>query len=466
MVEEVVRVVVATTAPAPAPAPSATARHRRAPVWTGTSLVVLLVLTTVLQRVLVPPGTPPVALALVLVYGAVALLLRAGHLRVDRVRLELFGVAAVAVLVASVAATATGGVISVTSLGLLLVLWAPWVLRVAPGHHHVARRVALAFVNLMVVLAAVGVLMLAVQLAGLWTYEDYPSSWVPGLLQAGFNTSDPIFFGSPVWKSNAFVFLEPSTFSQYCALGAIVSVVLRQAAWKLLVLALGIASTISGTGIMLLGLGLLIALVRAPRLVRPGALVAAGAAVVAVAFTPLASLIVGRVDEPTQVGSSGYLRFVQPYTEVLAGLEAEPVRYLVGAGPGAVQRLLESGRGESVGQAVLYSIIPKAIFEYGVVAGGLFVLFIVLAVLDRSPWPVVPGAVLVLLLFLGGNLLQPQLVATAWLLTSLFADQPAPRPGGPARGRTGRSSPREPLSRQPSRRLTGAPAGPAPTAAR
>ncbi|CAA9436325.1 MAG: hypothetical protein AVDCRST_MAG35-2922 [uncultured Quadrisphaera sp.] len=65
--------------------------------------------------------------------------------------------------------------------------------------------------------------------------------------------------------------------------------------------------------------------------------------------------------------------------------------------------------------------------------------------LDRAPWPVVPGAVLFWLFFLGGNLLLPQTVALAWLLTSLFAEQhdaalparPARRADGAGRRRTG-----------------------------
>ena len=409
---------------------------RHAAPWAGGSLVVLLVLVVLLQRLLIPPGAAPVALVVLLVHVVAALLLLTGRLALDRARTELFGLAALLVLVVSAGAAVTGGSLSVTSLGLLLVLWAPWVLRLPPGHQHVHRRVARAFVRLMVALALVGVAQLGLQLLGLWRYRDYLGTWVPGLIQDGFNTSIPIFFGSPVYKANAFVFLEPSNFSQYCALGILVGLVLREPAWKLLVLGLGLGSAVSGTGIVLLLVGAVLVVLRDPRALRPSVLAASALGVVALLLSPVFPLLLDRVDEPAQTGSSGYLRFVQPFTEVAAGLQDAPVRYVLGAGAGAVQRVLESGKGDTEGQAVLYSVIPKAVFEYGVVAGGVFVLFIALAVLDRAPWAVVPGAVLFWVLFLGGNLLQPQTVAVAWLLTSLFTGQvPGQVPGQPPRAR-------------------------------
>lgn len=414
-----------TTGAVAEPAPAR--RHRQVPRWSGGAVVVLLVLVVVLQRFLVLPGLP-VSLALLLLYVGVAVMALGGHLLLDRMRAELFAVAAVLVLLVTAVAAATGAVVSLTSVGLLLVLWAPWVLRLHPGQQHVQRRTAAALVDLMVVLALVGVGQLLLQFLGVWRYRDHLGDLVPGLLLPGYNTTIPLSYGSPVMKANAFVFLEPSFFSQFCALGALVALVIRQPVWKLLVLVLGVGSAVSGTGIVLLLVGGVLVLLRAPRLLGPGTLLAGGAAACAVLVSPVFPLLLARVGEAAQTGSSGYLRFVQPYTEVAAGLEAAPLRYLLGAGPGSAQRLLESSEGGELGQAVVYAIIPKAIFEYGVVAGGVLVLFIVLAVVDRAPWPVVPGAVLVVLFVLGGNLLAPQTVVVAWLLTSLFTDQ-----GDPAR---------------------------------
>jgi hypothetical protein len=94
------------------------------------------------------------------------------------------------------------------------------------------------------------------QVFGLWAYEDYLKTFVPAqFLAQGYNTSFPMEYGSSIVKANAFVFLEPSFLSQFLALALVVGVIVRVRSWQLLVLALGMASTLSGTGILLLVVG-------------------------------------------------------------------------------------------------------------------------------------------------------------------------------------------------------------------
>lgn len=388
----------------------------------------LLVLVLLLQRVLVPVGADPVPVTILLAYGAVAVLLIGGHLRVDRLRAELLGLAAGMCLLATIVASFLGANPSITSIGLLLVLYVLWTLKVGPGHAATLERVGRNFVRTMVVFALVGVAQLSTQLLGLWTYTDFIGELLPAdFLPRTYNTNIPLVYGSSIYKGNAFVFLEPSFMSQFCALGAIVAIVLRAPSWQVLALVAGVFSAVSGTGIVLLGVGGVLVLVRAGWLIRPVHLVALGLAALAVLLSPVAPLLLDRVGETSQVGSSGYLRFVQPYTEVAGALQAEPIRFLVGAGAGSVERVLPSVRGGQAGQAVVYTIIPKLFFEYGLVAGGLFVLFIVVALLDRGAWRVVPGSVLAAIFVLSGSLLQPHTVIVAWLLTGLWADQREPR---------------------------------------
>jgi hypothetical protein len=135
--------------------------------------------------------------------------------------------------------------------------------------------------------------------------------------------------------------------------------------------------------------------------------------------TPAAPFLLDRRSETTQEGSSGYLRFIQPYTEVIAGLDAEPQRYAIGAGPGSADRLLESGLGGK-GEAVVYTIAPKIVFEYGLAAGTVFVAFLLVSVLRGPPLRVLPGAMIITIFFLSGSLLQPHTIVTAWVLTSIW----------------------------------------------
>ncbi|MGY1716357.1 hypothetical protein ACI78R_17985 [Geodermatophilus sp. SYSU D01106] len=404
---------VATT-PTAAPAPAHWGRADQ--VLLGT-LVTVLVLT---QRIGVPVGDTSISVALPLSYAVIVVLGLRRALAVGRLRLELLVVAMTSVLAVTAYVSYTGGTLSITSLLLLVVIYLPWVLRARTDRgREVVEGAGRAFVRVMLVLATVGIGQFVTQLLGVWDYEDYLGEWVsPQFLIADYNTSIPLAYGVDVFKSNAFLMLEPSAFSQFCALAALIGLLLGVRAWQLLVLVAGLASAVSGTGIILLGVGLVLMALHAPRRLRPAHLLAVAVIAVLALLSPAGPLLLDRTDEINQPQSSGYARFVAPYSEVYDGLAADPVRYLVGAGPGNVERLLASAR-DGLGNDVLYSIIPKLAFEYGILAGGLFVVFLVLTLLDRPAWRVVPGSVLVMVFLLSGALLQPQTAFIAWLLTGL-----------------------------------------------
>lgn len=402
-----------------------------------TGLLVFLVLG---QRFGVTIGESSVSLTIPAVFLVLGVLLWRGRARVDRFRAELFTVAVVGVMTVTAVAGMTGGLPTPTSLMLLLGIHLPWIFRASIVGPDQVRRLGRTFVNLMVGVATVGVLQLGAQLAGLWRWEDLLASVVgEGLLVQDFNDSNALFYDSPVFKSTAFVMLEPSFLAQYCALAVLIGVVLRVRAWQLVVLVAGLASSVSGTGILLLVVGGLLVLFRSPRAFRPSYAVAAGAALALVLLSPVAGLLLDRTDEATQPGTSGYQRFVAPYEETLEGLQDDPERYLLGAGAGGAERLLDSTRAGQLGQAVVYTTVPKLVFEYGLPAGGLFVLFIVVSMVDRVPWRVVPGALLFMTFVLSGALLQAHTAYLAWLLTAFWAgDDPVPatdpRRSGPAAG--------------------------------
>jgi hypothetical protein len=210
--------------------------------------------------------------------------------------------------------------------------------------------------------------------------------------------------------------------SQYCAIAVLIGLTLRVRAWKLLVLVAGLASAVSGTGVILLLIGLVLQLLRAPRVIRPTYAVAGALALALVLVSPVASYLLNRTGEVSQQQSSGYSRFIAPYEQANKGLEKEPERYLVGGGPGSVDRVLPSNR-TGAGTVVLYGVIPKLTFEYGIVAGGLFLIFLVVGMVDGAPFRVLPGAFLVMTFFLSGGLLQPQTAYLAWVFTGLGSSE-------------------------------------------
>ena len=380
-------------------------------------LQITLIVVVVGQRITVPVG--PVALPLFAAFGCILFARLRGGITYNRVRSELYIAAATAIVTVTWFTTWRGDDISLNSLLLLLAIYLPWMFCVAKPFLDLAVPLLRTFVLLMVVLSMVGVAQLTAQLVLGWKYTDYLAQFLPlSWLNQGYNTTNQISYTNTVVKANAFVFLEPSFLYQFCALALIISLLVRAPAWQPLILGLGMASTLSGTGILLLALGIALLVVLVPNRIRPSYLIAGILGLIVVFSTPAANILLDRRAETSQSGSSGSLRFVQPYDEVSRGLADDPLRYVIGAGAGASDRLLESDR--AGGEAVVYTIPAKTAFEYGLVATVLFVLFLLLSIYRGLAMPVLPTVVMFMIFFLSGSMLQPHTVFTAWLLTSIW----------------------------------------------
>ena len=372
------------------------------------------------QRIALPLGAFPISLPLVATYAFVLFARLRGGVRYNRVRSELFIGAAGAVMLASFLASLFGSnSVSVNSVILLLMIYLPWVFCISNQFRDLFVPLARFYTRIMLVCAAIGVFQLGSQYAGVWVYTDYLKQFVPAnFLVQNYNTSYQLAWNDPTTKANAFVFLEPSFLCQYLALALVIALLIRAPAWQPALLGIGMASTLSGTGIILLVISVALMVVVAPNRIRPAYVLAGGLGLAIVFATPAADILLSRKDETSQQGSSGYIRFVQPYTEVANGLSDHVERLFVGAGPGSADRLLTSFR--SGGDAVVYTIAPKLAFEYGLVAMVIFVAFLMVSVYRGPPVPVLPTAMLIMIFFLSGSLLQPHTVALAWLLTSVW----------------------------------------------
>jgi hypothetical protein len=404
-----------------------------------TSLCSLVVVIVVGQRFALPLGGQVLPVTLLAAYAVGVLLLCRGVLMLDRLRLELFVLAAGACATAAYVGLwgAEQAPVSLPSMVLLFVVYGLWLLRRRGPYAEVNESVLRAYTRTMLVLSGLGVLQMAGQYTGAWRYKDYIGSWVPPtFLLQDYNTSAPTAYLSSIYRGNAFVFLEPSFLSQYCALAILIALVRRAPAWQLLVLAAGLASAVSGTGFLLLAAGLLVVVVRRRSAIRPSYIAVGIVAAGVLLATPFADGLLGRVGEFGKSGTSASLRFVQPYTETVRGLDEAPSRYYVGAGPGTSERLLLSNRGASIGQAVTYTTAPKLIFEYGLIAGGLFLLFLVVALFRGAPVPVVPAALFVMTWILSGALLQAHTAVLVWLLTVVWGHREGPRPSTGSDGPT------------------------------
>jgi hypothetical protein len=380
----------------------------------------LMVLALVfLQRFAVPVvGT---ALVLPIVLAILAWLAVDGALVFDSRRTALYLLAIGGCLTSTILATAIfRDQWSLKSLALLVLLYVPFCFRLRVRLRHLYRPL-LEFFNWVMVVAAVAALgQWLAQLAG-WTYSDLLGFVPKGFLLGTYNTSYPITYGSSLWKSNGVVFLEPSFCSQFLAIALVGQLILGGKRWRLALYSAALLTTVTGTGIILVMVGLVVLAVRrgpAWTAKMTLVLVLVGAAI---SVTPLGAIVAQRSSEPGTRNSSGNARFVAPYLLVQAGLADDVPTMLVGRGPGVISRSTGSEVFNQQDVEANYPAIPKLAAEYGLIATAIFCAFVVTALTSGTPSPTMSAAMLLVYFVLSGSLLQPHTVYAAYLFTSLFA---------------------------------------------
>lgn len=397
---------------------------------TTRALKVIVLSVVLLQRFAVP-GLD-VALCAPIVLAVTGYLLLEGALVRDTRNTEGYLVAvACCCVAATLSTTFFGAHPSLTSLALLVVLYVPFCFRLRAAAAQLLPALLEFFNQIMAVLAVVAIVEWAAQFAGRQLTD--PFAKLPrALLVQGFNTSYPIHYGSRILKANAVVFLEPSFCSQFLALAIIVQLLIGGRRWRLPLYGVALATTLSGTGLLLLGVGLAVLAFR-----RGGHWAAQVATVVAalgvvVALSPLGALVTGRTTEATRADTSGNARFVAPYTQVAHAFRHDLAATLVGRGPGAVSRAAATALFDPTRALANYPAVPKLAAEYGLVAALVFTWFVLRAITAGTPSPTLAVCLLLLYFVLSGSLLQPATTYTCLVLGVFFAGRhrTGPEPGG------------------------------------
>lgn len=380
----------------------------------------LLLAVVLLQRFVVPlggSGDVPLLLPLALgvaAFGMVRRLMHVDPLRAGLVLLALGGCATTGMLSVALGRPDT----SLMSLLYLVSTYIPFVLVLTAPPGDVVERTMAFLSRLAAVVGAAAVTQILIQPLGV-PYSDVLRSVVPDpFLTDAFNTSYPIVWNSPIYKSNAWVFLEPSICSQFLGLAFVVMLFRGRPGWPLLLVAAGIMSTVAGTGMVLAALGcVLLAVQRGLRALRP-LLLPVAVVLSIVAVTPVGPVLAERVTETSDSDSSGSLRFVQPF-QVFGGAWLEDVDTAVlGAGPGASERLAV----RVAGSTALQQPVPlKLLYDYGALATVYFLICMTWVVMSRAPVPIVAVGLLAAWLVLNSALLMPVIIVLMWSLTSLLS---------------------------------------------
>src|SRR3954471_18308335 len=144
--------------------------------------------------------------------------------------------------------------VSVLSLGFLVVAQAPLVFRsTSTGMSY--RRILDLLSSVGCVTAVIGVVQFAGQFAVGPDVAFFLDKHLPeSVTVSGYNSLIPLYWSSPVYKSNGVFFLEPSFFCQFLAIALVAELVLAPRALRLVMLAAGLLCSYSGTGLTMLAL--------------------------------------------------------------------------------------------------------------------------------------------------------------------------------------------------------------------
>lgn len=403
-----------------------TQEERRAARW----VTVLLALIVLLQRVSTP-GVQDLSILVPLVVGWCAVALARGVVVLDRTRLAWWlaaaGVTAIGMLVQN--AVVAEARISITAWGLFMTVWLPFVTRLSAGsvraYDHFLHRAT----NVLTALAGLTIVMVGSQLLGL-PYRD----WVGGLLpeslqQQGFVITYPIFYGSPIYRGNGWIGLEPSMISAQLGLGVLAALLAGARVWKMVVLLVGLVCTVSGSGVAIVVVGLVVvAMTPARRRLLPYAPLGA-ITVVAMTFTPFGRELLERSNELQTSGSSASLRALEPYEVLWPAWTQHLSGMLLGFGPGSSQRLVA----DTNRLGLLVPSPAKVFFEYGLI-GGLVLASLLFICYWGGPSRAFGLGLLVSLWAFQPGTTTMVIVAPLLLFVTLWS----PRSGAPLEDRLGR----------------------------
>ena len=311
----------------------------------GCFAAAILMCSLLLQRFAIPAGAKGVEIVgpLGLVLAGWALL--RGAFIIHRGRFILFALLTLWLLVGTarqaVHPNTFGQPISINSILQFLLLTGFCTLSF-PVHLDEARFFRRA-ADILVLVAILGILQFALQVAGLRVFAFTGLLPARILFETGYNLIIPVGIGS-LLKSNGMFLLEPSIFSQVMAIGLILEMLASRRLWYTGLFLAGLLVSFSGTGWIVLASFFVGAVLRLGlRGVAIGllALTVAGAAAAAVSLLApdIAGVFAARFGEINQTGTSGNLRFVTPYQALESVWAREPWAWMFGIGAGAAEHL-------------------------------------------------------------------------------------------------------------------------------
>jgi len=369
---------------------------------------ILLILLLLIQRIAVPFYTKQVPAVFIVLFIYIIYCILQKKVFIDIYRFILLIISISSILIVSILCQ---NYLSYFSLLYLLAIYFPFIYFMNITSHDY-KRILILFQRFMVTFSVIGIVQIALEFVGV-PYFDFFSFLPEAFVQMGYNTSYPIVYGSAIYKSNAIIFLEPSFYSQILALSLLVEIVYFRKMYRITIYLLALASTFAGTGLIMLFITIpfwlrYVLTTRSTRLAFVGGLLLVVLSIIMYDTIRNDNYYLNRLNEFSSEGSSANIRFIAPYGS-LAKIFSFNSPWL-GLGAGAVTNLSDT-------YLANYPVFPKLVIEYGVIAGGLFTIFLIYCFFSRQRSFIISLACAVMFFFLSGSLLQPQIVYLLFLLT-------------------------------------------------
>ena len=384
-----------------------TADTRSVQIW----LAGMLFASIFLQRFAIPFGETGTAANLFLTCIALLVLSLRGALAVDPLRMLLLIAFITCVWASSMLNPSQTSGLAVV---LLIVTYTPHALSLRNPENIFEANVR-AYRGVMTLCACFGIAQFLAQFVVPSKYLFTFAPFIPAeYLIGGYNTVIPITYGSAIFKSNGFFFLEPSFFSQYLAIAIVLEVLFFQSATRMLVYSTASVVTYSGTGFILLILLLPALLIRACSYKMLAAIVIFG--IIAVLFGGLWNIdaLLQRTNELGAQNTSATIRFLSGFWLIADFLFSSSQDFLFGLGPGTFLRY----------QAlVAYEINDppwaKLLFEYGLLGSITFWVYFGVMAFQRAPSVWISAALTIGFLTFGGTLADARIQVLLLLFCTL-----------------------------------------------
>jgi len=363
------------------------------------SLAILVCIVILFQRIAITLFGYQFSIGMIIFFVFMLFWLIKKDIQIIRERLFFFLIVFLFIIISALISSYYSKSFSVPSLVLLIGLYFWSVFAFKENVQIVALKY---FHAIMLICSIIGVLQFLTQSMGI-SYRDWLSFIPPQFIITNYNYSAPITNGSFLYKSNGIIFLEPSFFSQMVALAIIIEIYYYKKYWRLLILLPALLFSFSGTGLILLAIGLL-PLIFSQKWKN---IILIGCILLSFLYlfysSGFSSYTFNRINEFRMPNTSGYMRFISPIKTYIdfTSKEGDTAKFWFGLGPGVSEDYRWN-----IG--TYWNTVMKLIIEYGI-AGLMFFSYLVFIFFSkRTFW--LSLSVFLMFSVLSGSLLIAQYV--------------------------------------------------------